>query len=329
LNAAVVIDPAGTLMLQIRQIRFEGAGINSYELIDPAGGELPAFTAGAHIDVTVGPQLVRQYSLCNDPGERHHYVIAVLRDEGGRGGSKLLHQNFRVQDLVRVSVPRNHFQLSPGTRRAILLAGGIGVTPLKAMAHSLDRAGIPYELHYCSREPGHAAFRAELEHLARGGVHHRHHHDRGVPADGLDITALLEDVDPDTHLYYCGPGGFMKACAAASAHWPRESVHSEHFKAPEPAPNAAVVESGSFEVLVASTGQTVRVASNRSIVDALADIGMTIDVSCQSGLCGTCKVRYLEGEVEHNDFILDDSERSEYLTACVSRANSELLVLDL
>lgn len=321
------------LSLLVRQIRFEATGINSYELVDPAGLDLPAFTAGAHLDVHLPDGVVRQYSLSNSPADRHRYVIAVLRDENGRGGSKSLHQSLQVQDVVSVSHPRNHFGLVAAARKVILLAGGIGVTPLKAMAHALDDAGVPFAFHYCARNDGCLAFRDVLAGPWQHGTS-QFHLDDGIPGQGLDIAALLRDPEQGTHVFYCGPAGFMRACADASAHWPAQTVHCEHFKAPLPstvpadgvdAPRAA----GSFVIRIASTGAMIDVAPQTSIVDALDAAGVRIETSCQSGLCGTCKVRYLEGEVEHQDFILDDAEHAHYLTACVSRAKSAVLVLDL
>ncbi|SAL60863.1 ferredoxin [Caballeronia peredens] len=319
-----------TLDLLVRQVRFEGRGINSYELVDPDGAALPAFTAGAHIDIHLAGGVVRQYSISNAPRERHRYVIAVLRDERGRGGSKALHEQLRVQDVVRVSRPRNNFGLVDGARRVLLIAGGIGVTPLKAMAHELDDAGIDYEMHYCARDASCAAFANEFESmLASGRLHF--HFDGGDPAAGLDLRGLLNEPRAGDHVYYCGPGGFMKACADAAQHWPSGTVHFEHFKAPERSPGEQAANDAldSFTVRIASTGQEIEVAQEQSIADALAQAGVEMETSCCAGLCGTCKVRYLEGEVEHNDYILNDEEKTEYLTACVSRAASKVLVLDL
>jgi vanillate O-demethylase ferredoxin subunit len=325
-NATVVAASAGQLTLQVRQIRFEGVGINSYELVDPVGRDLPAFEAGAHIDVHLAPGIIRQYSLCNDPAERHRYVIGVLRDEKGRGGSKALHERLQVQQLVKVSAPRNNFPLAP-SKKAILIAGGIGVTPIKSMAHALERSGTEYELHYCARDWAHAAFREELAGLRANRV--QFHFDNGNPADGLDIANLLRVAEDDVHVYYCGPAGFMKACATASAHWQTGTVHSEHFKAPEPTVVATADDSaGSFTIKMRSSDETVTVRPDQSIVDALAGVGVTIETSCQSGLCGTCKVGYVSGDVDHRDCILGADEQSEFLTACVSRGRG-CLVLDV
>jgi vanillate O-demethylase ferredoxin subunit len=316
------------LSLLVRQIRFEANGIHSYELVDPLGGELPPFSAGAHIDIHLPNGMTRQYSLCNSPAERHRYVIAVLRDDKGRGGSRALHDALRVQDLATVSQPRNNFALVPEARRVILLAGGIGVTPLKSMAHALDVTGIPFELHYCARNPGCAAFRDELG-IAWEHGKLVHHFDHGKPEEGLDIAGLLREPEEGTHLFYCGPAGFMKACADAASHWPAGTVHFEHFKAPEPDKGAAALAPGAFMVKIASSGATFEVPADRSIADVLEQNGMRIETSCQAGLCATCKIRYLEGEVDHRDYILGDDEHGQFLTACVSRATSPVLVLDL
>ncbi|WP_206996386.1 PDR/VanB family oxidoreductase [Trinickia mobilis] len=321
---------SSTQELFVRQVRYEGRNIQSYELVDPEGRDLPPFTAGAHIDVHLENGIVRQYSLCNSPGDRRRYVIAVLRDEKGRGGSKAVHEHLKVQDRVRVSCPRNHFELAEGARKVILIAGGIGVTPLKSMAHQLagrDDAGC--ELHYCARDAQSAAFTEELASLIEPGRLH-FHFDGGDPAKGLDIAQLLRNEAQDgTHVYYCGPAGFMRACADASADWPKGTVHCEHFKAPERAVPRDERTPGGFTVEIASTGERLRVPVDQSIADVLKAAGVPVQTSCEAGLCATCKVRYLSGEVEHQDCILDGDDQQNFLTICVSRAKSELLVLDL
>ena len=325
------ITPADTrLSLLVRQIRFEGNGINSYELVHPQGEQLPPFSAGAHIDIHLPNGMTRQYSLCNAPCERHRYVIAVLRDEKGRGGSTALHDTLRVQDIASVGAPRNNFALAAGAKKTILLAGGIGVTPVKSMAHALEAEGIPFELHYCARDQACVAFREQFDADWRHGSVY-FHFDHGVPSQGLDIAALLREAGEDTHLFYCGPAGFMRACAEASAHWPAGTVHFEHFKAPEPPAggDCAPVAPGGFAVKIASTGAVIEVAADRSIAEALEQAGVRIETSCQAGLCGTCKIRYLEGTVDHRDYILGADEQGQWLTACVSRATSQMLVLDL
>lgn len=321
------------LSVRVNQVRFEARAIQSYELVDPDGGQLPPFEAGAHIDVHLPNGLVRQYSICSDPAHQHHYIIGVLRDESGRGGSRSIHESLHVQDIVRISAPRNNFRLRGGARKVLLLAGGIGVTPLKSMAHELERAGVDYELHYCAKDASCTAFRDEFASMAGSG-RVRYHFDAGVPGQGLDIGALLGTPLPDTHVYYCGPAGFMKACAASTLSWPAGAVHCEHFKAPAAAdPNrqgaAPQPPAGTFVIRLRSTGARVDVGPEQSMVDALQCAGVHVATSCSSGLCGTCKVRYLSGTIDHRDFILGAQEQAEFLTACVSRATSAEVELDL
>ena len=317
-----------TIPVLVRQIRFEGKGINSYELTDPEGRELPPFTSGAHIDIHLADGVVRQYSLSNDPQERRRYVIGVLKDEGGRGGSTSLHRSLHVQDVVQISPPRNNFPLADDATKVILLAGGIGVTPLKSMAHSLERAGIDYELHYCAKDRAFTAFEDEMQAFAAQGRLH-YHFDGGDPAKGLDIAQLLADPAPGTHVYYCGPSGFMKACEGAAQGWAAGTVHFEHFKAPVTERAADAPPPGGFDVEIASSGRRIAIGPDESIADVLNREGVPVETSCESGLCGTCKTRYKAGRVDHRDYILDDAEKDEYLTLCVSRCESELLVLDL
>ncbi len=316
------------LPVQVRQIRLEATGIHSYELCASDHERLPPFTAGAHIDVHLPGGLVRQYSLSNDPTETHRYVIGVLKDPNGRGGSLRVHEALRVGDTVRVSAPRNQFGLHAGQTSALLVAGGIGITPLKSMAHSLLKAGTPFTLHYCARSCAVAAFTEELvalNRLAPGSV--RWHFDNGQVGAGLDLAALLENQPEGTHLYFCGPPGFMKACSQASVQWLPGTVHSEHFQAPT-----------REEPLAPATGATVRLSQSQrelvlpeggNLLDLLRENGVHVPTSCESGLCGTCKTGYANGEVEHNDFILGDDEKSSCFTPCVSRVTSRSITLHL
>lgn len=326
LPLAAVPAQALTTRLRLRAIRWQAEGIHAFELADPDGGLLPEVAAGAHVDVHLSGDLVRSYSLAGDPADRSHWLLGVLREANGRGGSRALHDGAQVGSLLTVGAPRNAFARVPGARHTVLLAGGIGITPLKAMAHELAAQGRSFELHHCVRTPRHAAFADELRALVPQGRLH-HHFDGGDPSRGLDIAALLRQPADGTHVYYCGPAGFMKACAEATAHWAPGTVHSEHFKAPEPAPKA--MAAGAFEVRLARRGITLQVQPDQTIVRAIELAGLSVPTSCQSGLCGTCKVDYLEGEVDHQDYILSDEEHRRCLTVCVSRARSGTLVLDL
>lgn len=320
--------PEGTRTLVVKRIDHLAQDIRAFELVDPDGGELLPFTAGAHLDFHLPDGQIRQYSLCNDPLERHRYVIAVLREAGGRGGSVTMHDRVREGDRVEIGGPRNQFPLAEQEAvRHLLLAGGIGVTPMMAMVARLEASGAEFLMHYCTKSPEHTAFRDRLSGLVADG-RVRLHHDGGNPADGLDIASALSSPEPGTHLYYCGPAGFMAAAKQASEAWPKGSVHFEYFAVDEAAAGAAPAPDG-FEVRIASTGATFFVPADQSIVQVLADNGVEVETSCESGLCGTCITRYLEGEVDHRDMVLDDDEQSEYLTVCCSRSKGPLLVLDL
>lgn len=317
---------APLLRLRVQAIRFQAEGIHAFELVDPDGAELPPATAGAHVDVHLPGGVLRSYSLAGDPADRTTWTLGVLREVNGRGGSGAMHGNVRVGELLTVGPPRNAFALVPHATHTVLLAGGIGVTPIKAMAHTLMARGESFELHYCARTPRNAAFKAELQALVPQDRLH-FHFDNGVPGQGLNVARLLQHQPDGVHLYYCGPVGFMKACAEATTHWAPGTVHSEHFKPPETAPKTT--PDVSFEVRLARRGITVPVLPDQSIVQAIERAGHSVPTSCLSGLCGSCKVDYLEGDVEHNDYILSDEEKTRCLTVCVSRSRSPLLVLDL
>jgi len=317
------------LNLKIKQIRHEAIGIHSYELVSEDKKALPSFEAGSHIDLHLPSGLIRQYSLSNDPAETHRYVVGILRDEHGRGGSKEVHQALKVGDLINVSHPRNHFHLDESAKKVILLAGGIGVTPLKSMGHRLKSLGIPFELHYCARTQENIAFEPELQSLSDSGKI-QFHLDGGVPENGLNISEMIAGLQPGTHLYYCGPAGFMNACAQAVGVRDDIHVHFEHFKLPEKTISQKVDSiNDELAIQIQSTGQKIALSRSESIVDVLAKLGVEVATSCQSGLCGTCKTRYISGDVMHGDCILSDAEHSEYFTPCISHIKSGTLVLDL
>ena len=217
------------MLLRIRSITHLAERIKGYELVDRDGRDLPPFQAGAHISVRLGDALVRDFSLWNDPAERARYCIAVLHEPEGRA-SRELHQRVRVGDIIEASAPRNNFPLADA-EHYLLIAGGIGITPIMAMVAELRRRHADFRLHYCTRSPEETAFLDDLAVLAAQG-RVVFHHDGGDPAKGLDIAATLRDYRPGTHLYYCGPAGMMAAAAMASKHWPPETVHCEYFSGP-------------------------------------------------------------------------------------------------
>ncbi|CAN7350295.1 PDR/VanB family oxidoreductase [Pseudoduganella sp. LjRoot289] len=323
---------AGLLTVRVERKHEEAEGIHSYELVSPDGAPLPEFTAGAHIDVHVGAGLVRQYSLCNPPGERHRYLIGVLRDPDSRGGSKAMHDEVRAGGTLRISAPKNHFPLAEAAS-SLLLAGGIGVTPILAMAETLAARGAAFEMHYCARSPERAAFRQRLADAPFAPQVH-FHYDGGGDAQKLDLPALLKRLDRATHIYLCGPAGFIgHVKAVAEAHdWPREQFHLEYFGAAAPAADAAGGEGEQpFEVRLASSGKVYSVPVGSTVLRVLSDAGVFIPASCEQGVCGTCLTRVLDGVPDHRDLYLDEAEQAanDCFTPCCSRSKTGTLLLDL
>ncbi|MCX7176799.1 MAG: PepSY domain-containing protein [Proteobacteria bacterium] len=321
--------PARTdLALNLVKRTVEAEDICSFEFADPQGKMLPPFSAGSHIDVTIGDGMVRQYSLCNDPQDTHRYVIGVLRHADSRGGSRALHDDLNVGDIVAISAPKNHFPLDHTAKRSLLLAGGIGVTPILCMAERLANTGADFTMHYCTRSVERTAF---LDRIRRSSFAQRvsFHFGDGPAEQLIDIPALLDGTDPDTHLYVCGPSGFMDLVIAAARQkaWPDAQVHREYF-------SGAVQDSENnvaFDVKLASTGKIIHVAKEKTVVAALAESGIEIPTSCAEGVCGTCLTRVLDGEMEHRDRFLtaEERDRNDQFTPCCSRARSPMLVLDL
>jgi len=313
--------------VRIARKTIEAQDICSFELVADDGGALPPFGAGAHIDVHLDGGLVRQYSLCNDPRERHRYLIAVLREPASRGGSAAMHA-LREGQEIEISEPRNHFALARDARSHLLLAGGIGITPILAMAEQLMAEGAAFEMHCCTRSADRTAFAQRMRASAFAPLV-RFHHDDGPVAQKLDIAALVAAPEPGMHLYVCGPAGFMEAVlsAARSAGWVELALHREYF-----AGTATTSDGdGAFDVQLASSGALIRVAADQSVVAALAAAGVQVPVSCEQGVCGTCMTRVLDGTPEHRDLFLTDDERArgDCFTPCCSRALSPRLVLDL
>lgn len=315
------------LSVKVIKKRLEATDIVSLELGRADGGTLPAFSAGSHIDVRIKPDLIRQYSLCNHPEENHRYLIAVLRDPASLGGSVAIHDDIREGDLISISEPKNHFPLVRA-RRSLLFAGGIGVTPLLSMAERLAHTGADFELHYCTRSPDRVAFRNRIA-ASDFASHVEYHYDDGDEDQKLDLLHLLDVPDHSTHLYVCGPTGFIDyVCKVAKdCGWRAENVHYEYFGAP------ALDTSGdtAFDVELASTGEIISIPPGQTVTNVLKRHGIDIDVACQRGVCGTCVTRVLEGTPEHRDLYLtaEDKAKNDQFTPCCSRSRTPLLVLDL
>ncbi|MGA0611694.1 PDR/VanB family oxidoreductase [Caldimonas sp. KR1-144] len=323
------MSTTATLRVRVARKALEAEDICSLELVAADGGALPPFTAGAHIDVHLPGGLVRQYSLCNDPRESQRYRIAVLREAASRGGSQAVHDALREGDVLTIGAPRNHFELSGEGERALLLAGGIGITPILCMAERLAATGTPFELHYATRSRARTAFLDRIGSAAFASQV-RFHFDDGPAAQRLDLAAVLAQPRAGTHLYVCGPKGFIDAvlATARAAGWREPQLHWEFFAGAEV---AARDGDAAFEVELASSGRVIAVPAGLSVVQALAQAGVEVMVSCEQGVCGTCLTRVLQGEVEHRDSYLTPDEQAAHdqFTPCCSRARSARLVLDL
>jgi phthalate 4,5-dioxygenase reductase subunit len=299
--------------------------IYQFELQHIYGAPLPAFTAGAHIPVLTPQGSMRSYSLCNDPEETHRYQIAVKREAGGRGGSISMIDALQPGDTVEVGQPLNHFPLDPQAQKYILIAGGIGITPLMAMAKTLSSWDKPFKLFYLTRDPESTAFLKELqaETFARNLVFH---HDAGLPGNNFDLWPVLEKSGSLTglQLYCCGPAGLMSAVKDMSGHWPSSAVHFESFGLQQ----TSQVHDTPFTVNFSKSAQQVSVPVGMSILQVARSVGIAMPASCESGTCGSCKTRLLAGSADHRDHVLLPEERAQWIMPCVSRALSDHLTLD-
>jgi vanillate O-demethylase ferredoxin subunit len=315
--------------LKLRIVRkiVEADDIYSFELRSDDGRPLPAFAAGSHIDIKTPAGPVRQYSLCNNPSERDRYHIAVLRDPASRGGSRSLADEVNEGDLVEVSQPRNHFPLHQA-QESLLLAGGIGITPILCMAERLQDIGSDFALHYCGRSARRMAFLDRIRSSPFASRATPHFDDQGKE-QLLNPSVVLAGPTPGKHLYVCGPTPFMDWVidSAKALGWADSNIHREYF-------SADVIDTSqdsAFEIQIASSGDVFEVPADRRVTDVLEDEGYFVAVSCEEGVCGTCLTRVIEGEVDHRDKYLDDAahQSNEVFTPCVSRARCKRLVLDL
>ncbi len=319
---------ASELSVRVARKQAEAVDICTFELVQEYGHPLPAFSAGSHIDVHLQNGLTRQYSLCNDPRESHRYLIGVLRDANSRGGSLAMHESVAEGSALRISPPKNHFPLAHGAARSVLIAGGIGVTPILCMAERLAIADSPFEMHYCTRSPDRTAFAGRIA-QASFASRVQFHFDDGEQAQKLSLPDAIGAPQPGVHLYVCGPKGFMDWVlgAARAAGWPADQMHYEFFSA-EPVKSESDAD---FEVKLASSGRVVRVPKDKTVVQALAAVGVEVATSCEQGVCGTCLTRVIEGEPDHKDMYLTPEEQAanDQFTPCCSRSRSPVLVLDL
>jgi ferredoxin-NADP reductase len=307
-------------------------GLARYEFKAPDGGQLPPFEAGGHIDVVIAPEYQRPYSLAGDPADRSRYVLGVLREppeSGGRGGSALMHRAFREGRRVFVSRPVNHFALHEDAAHSCLFAGGIGVTPLIAMAHRLHALGKTFDFHYSAASRQTAGFLKDLAEVPWRDRVQVHFKDEGRRAD---LMQLVPEFVPGQHVYTCGSPRFMDGVfEAAQAHgWPQDALHREYFSVPE----ADAWVNQPFELWLQKSGRRLPVPAERSATEVLAEAGLVIDVKCSDGLCGVCARPYdaqASDAVEHRDFVLSQEQRQHKIILCCSRAQKAggVITLDL
>jgi ferredoxin-NADP reductase len=292
-------------------------GIVRLRLVSPDGKPLPRWTPGSHIDVECGDTgLSRQYSLCGDPADAGVFEIAVLKETEGRGGSAWMHANAVAGARLRIRGPRNHFRMNEAAGKLILIAGGIGITPISAMARRAKELGLDYQLHYSGRSRACMAMLDELTAL-HGDRMHAHVKDEGTRAD---YAALLSQPDASTQIYACGPQGLLDALAGCCASWPEDALRVEHFHSTlgtlDPSKEQA------FEVVLKDSGIVLNVPADQTLLTALRGANIDVQSDCEEGLCGSCEVRVLEGQIDHRDVVLTRAERdaNNKMMACCSRA---------
>ncbi|MBT00175.1 MAG: oxidoreductase [Oceanospirillaceae bacterium] len=317
-------------MIDVKIVRkeYETEDICLLELVRTDGGALPAFSAGAHIDLHLPGGLIRQYSLCNHPGDTHPYEIGVLRDPDSRGGSIAIHDQLNVGDQITISEPRNLFPLEHSAQNHLLIAGGIGITPILCMAERLSHQGAAFQMHYCARTPEQTAFRNRIS-ASEFSDRVQFHYSRTEPASRMDTAALLADQPIGTHLYVCGPNPFMDHVleTARAAGWAEERLHREYFAAD----HSGEGENSCFEIQLASSGDVIEIPADRSALEVLLDHDIDIPFACEEGVCGSCATRVLEGEPDHRDVFMTPEEHASNneFAPCCSRAKSKRLVLDI
>lgn len=315
-----------TQSARVKSLRHEAEGIVSVELFPANGGTFAPFTAGSHIDLHLPNGVVRSYSLMSSPNDQNRYVVGVLNDRNSRGGSRWVHDHLRVAAPLSVSLPRNNFPLNVEATHSVLVAGGIGITPLYCMLRQLLELGKSVELIYCARSRKEAAL---LEALADEDLQVTYHFDeeQGGPPD---LIALLADRPGDAHFYCCGPApmltGFEHACEALDY----ANVHIERFSAIEQVAGTAAADEG-YQVVLSKSALTLEVPAGKPLLDVLLDAGVDVEYSCCEGICGACETRVLDGEVAHRDSVLSNGVRdsNKVMMICVSGCKGRRLVLDL
>lgn len=315
------------LNLKVAQVKQKSDTINLYRLVASEGGILPAFEPGSHLPITIaladGEKVERHYSLLSSHHENRYYDIAVQREEHGRGGSKYIHQHLTENSLITAKPPRNEFSLSPIVNHTILIAGGIGITPILSMLRSLIEEKSSFEIHYTAKTEQDLAFQEEVMSLA--GEKAQLYYSQGKNANRLNLKHLMSQRDRDSHIFLCGPIRMIEAVRelANTLNWQPEHIHFESFGSFQATNHSA------FEVELKKSAQTIQVQSTQTLLDALLDAKVSIPFDCKRGECGLCSTTVIEGEVNHKDVYLNKQERKQQMCVCVSRAKGKKLTLDI
>jgi tetrachlorobenzoquinone reductase len=315
-------DAAPTIPMRVTAIRYAAQDTNLYEFRRPDGAVLPPVQPGCHIDIHLPSGMLRQYSLVTADGDPAAYVIGVKRDRLSRGGSSFIHDRLRVGQIVEIGGPRNNFPLNEDAGHTVLIAGGIGITPIWCMAQRLAKLGRGFELHYACRERGEAAFIDELQRLAVATLHF----DAENEGRFLDIAAIVAAAPLHAHHYCCGPLPMLAGFEAATKLLPPETVHAEYF-----APKQEAATAGGYIVELRRSGRQFEIVAGKTILQVLRGAGIEAPYSCEEGICGACEVAVLSGTPDHRDNVLSESARQagNAMMICCSGSKSAKLVLDL
>lgn len=310
--------------VRLSAIRYAARDTNLYEFRRPDGQPLPAYEPGSHVDMHLPNGLLRNYSLIVAKPEPGTYTFGIKRDPASRGGSRYIHDELRVGKTLKISAPRNNFPLKEDAEHTILLAGGIGITPIWCMVQRLVELKRPWRLFYSCRSRADMAFLEALEGMAGP----QFHFDDESAGKFLDIAAIVGAAPKDAHLYCCGPAPMLAAFEAATGDWPRPQIHIEYFT---PKADATKAKKGGFTVELSRSGQEFFVPEGRTILEVLLDEGVDVDYSCELGICGACEQRVIAGTPEHRDSILSEEEQAENkrVMICCAGCKSDRLVLDL
>ncbi len=306
---------APVIRVEVSRVEHMSGDVAKYEFRSLDGTDLPQWSAGAHLDIVVAPEFLRQYSMSGDPADRTKYQIGVLREDEGRGGSALLHRIFTKGRKVFVSKPINHFPLDETAKRTLLMGGGIGITPMIAFAHRLHAIGAEFEVHYSIKSRRDGGYLEDLASVPWSNRVHLHISQEGSRAD---LPQILGSYRGGWHVYTCGPDRYMDAVvsAAEAAGYPEEARHLEYFSVPE----LPEYENHPFTLRLTKTGRDIEVAEDKSAADALNEAGFHVDIKCSDGLCGVCTCKVVSGDIEHRDFVLSSKQREDTIILCQSRA---------